>query len=143
MARIPLETILSRAANLRCPRCGEGRLYRRWFSMHDRCSGCELKYERAPGYFLGSIYINYGVTAIVMTWAYVLFHFVLDIENRYVMPPILLFCLVFPAVFIRYARSFWLGLDCYFDTESFGLNEPDESHADGDQESTDPQPPAD
>ncbi len=124
MARIPLETILSRAGSLRCPRCGEGRLFRGWFRMHERCEGCDLKYERAPGYFLGSIYINYGVTTLAMTFAYIFFHFVLKYENRYVLPPLIGFCLLFPAIFLRYARSFWLGLDCYFDTEGFELNEP-------------------
>ena len=90
--------------------------------MHDECDGCGLKYERAPGYFLGSIYINYGVTALTMSFSYIFFHIVLGYENRTVLPPILAFCLLFPAIFVRYARSFWLALDCYFDPESFGLN---------------------
>lgn len=94
--------------------------------MHDDCDACGLKYERAPGYFLGSIYINYGITALSMTFAYIVFHFVLDYPNVYVLPPIIAFCVVFPAVFLRYARSYWLALDCYFDPEGFGLNDPPE-----------------
>lgn len=123
MARIPLETILSRATRLRCPRCGEGKLFKTFLRMHEICSHCQLKYERAAGYFLGSIYINYAITAITITVGYVVFHMILEYENSVVLPPIVAFCILFPLVFLRYARSFWLGLDCFFDVEGFGLNE--------------------
>lgn len=29
--------------------------------MHERCPGCGLKFEREPGYFLGAMYISYGL----------------------------------------------------------------------------------
>ncbi|HEX4488842.1 MAG TPA: hypothetical protein VH088_21375 [Terriglobales bacterium] len=29
--------------------------------MYDDCSVCHLKYEREPGYFLGAMYISYGL----------------------------------------------------------------------------------
>jgi len=122
LARLDFDTAISRGVKLVCPRCGEGKLYRGFVRMYDHCSVCDLKYERAPGYFLGSIYINYGITALTMTFSYIFFHFVLGYENLYVMPPIVAFCLLFPAVFIRYARSFWLALDCYFDPEGFEMN---------------------
>lgn len=124
LARLSLDTILSRAAALRCPRCGKGPLYRSFFRMHDTCDICGLKYERAPGYFLGSIYINYGITAMTMSFSYIFFHIVLGYENRAVLPPVIAFCLLFPVVFVRYARSYWLALDCYFDPEGFELNSP-------------------
>jgi hypothetical protein len=91
--------------------------------MHETCSHCQLKYERAPGYFLGSIYINYAFTSLIMTVCYVVSHLVLGYENIVVLPPILAFCIIFPLVFLRYARSFWLGMDCYLDVEGFGLND--------------------
>ena len=111
---------MSRAFHLRCPRCGKGRLYRSFFRMNDTCDDCALKYERAPGYFLGSIYINYAITAMTMSFSYILFHIVLGYENREVLPPVIAFCLLFPVIFVRYARSFWIGLDCFFDPDSFG-----------------------
>lgn len=123
MARIPFDTTLSRARRLRCPRCGEGRLFSGWLRMHSHCAHCKLKYERAPGYFLGSIYINYGVTAVSMAFAYILLHIVLEYEKHLVAPPVIGFCILFPMLFHRYARSFWIGMDCYFDPESFGLND--------------------
>lgn len=95
-------------------------MYRSFVRMNDVCDHCALKYERAPGYFLGSIYINYALTAMTMSFSYILFHIVLGYENREVLPPVIAFCLIFPVIFVRYARSFWIGLDCFFDPESFG-----------------------
>jgi len=30
-------------------------------------------------------------------------------------PALAMFCVIFPVVFFRYARSLWLSFDCYFD----------------------------
>ena len=62
-------TLVSRALRLRCPVCGEGQLFKGLFSMHPTCPHCGIKYEREPGFFLGSIYINYGITALIVAIA--------------------------------------------------------------------------
>jgi uncharacterized protein (DUF983 family) len=33
----------------RCPRCGEGPLFRRWLTVYERCSACNLLYQRNQG----------------------------------------------------------------------------------------------
>lgn len=119
MSRQPIATILKRALLLRCPRCGEGKLFRGYFGMHERCPHCGLKYERAPGYFLGSAYINYAITAVVITVAYVWLALGLGIGNRVLFVPMLAFVIAFPLFFFRYARSLWLAIDCYFDKTGF------------------------
>ncbi len=110
-----LSVILRRALRLRCPRCGGGKLFSGWFRMYDDCPNCKLQYERDPGYFLGSTYINYGLTTLVMTIAYVTLHFAVGLENNVLVVPLLMFCVLFPTLFFRHARSFWLAFDCFFD----------------------------
>jgi uncharacterized protein (DUF983 family) len=48
-----------------CPRCRSGKIFRRsvWLfpKMHERCPVCWLKFEREDGYFLGAMYIGYGL----------------------------------------------------------------------------------
>ncbi len=83
--------------------------------MHKHCPTCNFQFERAPGYFLGSTYINYALTAGITTVSYVLFHFGMRIPNAQLLPFLVTFCGLFPVVFFRYARSLWLSLDCYFD----------------------------
>src|SRR5438876_9733709 len=60
-----LTRALGRAVRLRCPRCGETPLFRGWFSMAEACALCGLRFERAQGYFVGAIYVNYAMTAVL------------------------------------------------------------------------------
>jgi len=34
--------------------------------MQERCEVCGLKFEREPGYFLGAMYISYGLALVVI-----------------------------------------------------------------------------
>jgi hypothetical protein len=113
--------LLMRAMRLRCPRCGEGKLFTGLFDMPADCPQCRLRFERAPGYFLGSIYINYGVTAVTLMFGYFLLHSALKYTNRQLAAPLVGFCVVFATFFFRYARALWLALDCFFDPASFDM----------------------
>jgi uncharacterized protein (DUF983 family) len=44
----PLQALL-RGARRRCPRCGEGALFERWFTMRERCASCDLVFEPTAG----------------------------------------------------------------------------------------------
>lgn len=57
--------ILLRGMRRRCPRCGAGHLFTRWFRMREQCQGCGLRLEPEEAAFLGSMTINYGVTGAV------------------------------------------------------------------------------
>lgn len=112
---VPRGVLLSRAWRLKCPQCGESKLFHHWVLMHPVCSHCGLKYEREPGYFLGSIYVNYSVTALTTTACYVGFHIVAGYSNGMVVPPLLAFCILFPILFFPFARAHWLAMDLSFD----------------------------
>src|SRR4029077_18247420 len=58
--------IFRRGLRLECPRCGGARLFSGWFTMASECPLCGLRYERAQGYFVGAIYINYAMTVTIM-----------------------------------------------------------------------------
>ena len=133
LAEISYGTFVSRAFKLRCPRCGVGPLFKSFITMHDRCSHCSLKYERAPGYFLGSTYLNYGFMAITTTTSYMALHYGADISNQRLAPFLGAYCLLMPLILFRYARSWWLAMDCYCDPIGFGRHEipdPDGSSTD-------------
>ena len=108
-------TMLSRAWRLRCPRCGQTPLFKNWIKMYPVCESCNLRFEREPGYFLGSIYVNYGLTAALVT----LFYMTLVLSGwtspQSALWIVTAFALVFPVWFFRYARSLWLGFDHYWD----------------------------
>ncbi|MFT4030899.1 MAG: DUF983 domain-containing protein [Siphonobacter sp.] len=73
---------LSAIASGRCPRCREGKLFKyswlkmgKFDQMHKYCPHCGLRYEREPGFFIGAMYVSYGITTgIILVTAFVLFY---------------------------------------------------------------------
>lgn len=100
-----------RGALLRCPACGTGLLFRGWFRMHDACRACGHSFRREPGFYLGSIYINYGVTVIVTGALYALLVWGLGTSHEAALAICLGVAVAFPILFFRHARSFLLALD--------------------------------
>jgi uncharacterized protein (DUF983 family) len=107
--------ILGRGLRLRCPRCGTGAVFEGWIRMRSGCPVCRLVFEREPGYFVGAIYVNYGVTAMLMLAGY----FALDAWlHPGTTAQLTLWCpfvVVFPIWFFRYSKSLWLSLDYLVD----------------------------
>ncbi|HUY88529.1 MAG TPA: DUF983 domain-containing protein [Pirellulales bacterium] len=104
-----------RSCRLRCPRCGGSSLFRGWFTMWPECKACHLPFHREPGFYLGSIYFNYGLTALIVTVAYFAMYFGTQISQTAALALLMGFCFLFPVWFFRYARSLWLGMDQYID----------------------------
>jgi uncharacterized protein (DUF983 family) len=105
--------IARRAVALRCPACGGTPLFTGWFRMAPECALCGLRFERAPGYFIGAIYINYGVTsAIALAGFFALWGWA-GVPIGWQFAIWIPFLLVFPLWFFRWSRSFWLALE-YF-----------------------------
>lgn len=116
-----IKAILLNGIRLRCPRCGGATLFRGAFAMHETCTGCALKFEREPGYFVGAIYINYAATAVLSIAGF----FLLDAMTSISLTAQLLgwgaFCIAFPLYFFRYSKSLWLAFDYLFNPEEPAL----------------------
>jgi uncharacterized protein (DUF983 family) len=111
----PRGAMRRRAFRLRCPWCGAGEMFRGLLAMNERCSGCGLRFEREPGYFLGSIYLNYGLAVVVA----IALHFVLaDALEESATAEFAVIAPVATAVgllFFRWARALWLAFDLSVD----------------------------
>ena len=107
--------LVGRALLLRCPFCGCGKLFRGFFAMHDNCPSCGKSFQREPGFFLGSIYFNYGLTALIVAVAYPVLLFGYGVPEQPLLFGALLFTLLCPVLFFRHARSLWLGFDQFAD----------------------------
>jgi len=104
--------IVARGLTHRCPNCGGRTLFTRGklFQVNKTCVQCGFPFERDndEGFFLGSMSLNYGVTLVgfllpVMLLAYY------DVIGT--TPAIVLAgvgAIVFPALFYRSSRSWWL-----------------------------------
>lgn len=52
---------------LRCPSCGEGRIFRRWFQPYESCRVCGAPFERpGEGDFLMTMIFAYGAASLVV-----------------------------------------------------------------------------
>lgn len=104
-------TAFTRGALVRCPDCGEGPLFRGWFRMHEACRACGASFLREQGFYLGSIYINYGATVIVTGALYALLVLGAGVSHETTLAACLAVAVAFPVLFFRHARSFLLALD--------------------------------
>jgi hypothetical protein len=91
---------------------------RTWFRLHPRCDHCGLDIQREPGFYLGSIYFNYGLTSLVLIVTCVPAVLWQAVPVSVLTPLALAFCVAFPLWFLRYARALWLGFDVYFDPQA-------------------------
>ncbi|HEX2267172.1 MAG TPA: DUF983 domain-containing protein [Actinomycetota bacterium] len=111
MPSIPV--MFLRALARRCPRCGQGRLFSRWFTLTERCPRCGLRFEREEGAFLGSLALNYGVTAVLFIGTLVVW-LILALPNVPVIP-LTITCIaiaaLFPLIFFPFAKLLWTATD--------------------------------
>jgi Protein of unknown function (DUF983) len=79
--------------------------------MHETCVVCGLRYERAPGYFVGAIYVNYAVTAAVALGTVFLADALLGLSLAWQIALGITLGALVPLAFFRYSRSLWLCLE--------------------------------
>ena len=79
--------------------------------MHEACPHCGFSYEREPGFYLGSIYLNYGATVILTGALYAVLVMGLGLSNETTLAICLAAAVLCPIIFFRHARSFLLALD--------------------------------
>jgi uncharacterized protein (DUF983 family) len=104
-------TLIARALRLRCPACGQTKMFRGLFTMEEACPTCGRSFRRGPGYLLGSIYFNYGVTALLVTAMFFAGFFSEAFTSNELLYGLTLFAILFPIWFFRYARALWIAFD--------------------------------
>lgn len=94
---------------LRCPNCGQGRIFTGLFKMNEVCPVCGVRFERESGESVGGMYINLALAELITIGGFF-------IVNALFKPPFLphllfwaAFNVIFVALFYRHARSLWIG----------------------------------
>ena len=108
--------MLGRALLKRCPLCGTGRLFTRWFGMKERCPGCGYRFEREEGFFLGAYVINLAI-AQGMVIALAVVPLIVRLANdpdASIVPFIVggvIGAVVAPIVFYPWSKTIWTAFD--------------------------------
>lgn len=121
-APVPRPHPLASALRLRCPACGRGRLFTGWFAMERACPACGLDLVREPGFYLGSIYVNYGVTALATIGLYGLLVLLAGWSAERALAACLVVAVLLPAWLFRYARALLLAIDTSVNRETAAPN---------------------
>ena len=85
--------------------------------MYERCEECGLDFQREQGFYLGSIYFNYGVTALAVAVAYPALAFSGTMTPNQALTTCMVIVVVLPLLLFRFARSLWLGFDEFIDPQ--------------------------
>lgn len=97
----------------RCPRCGQGHLFRRYFTLVADCPRCRLHFERESGYFAGALAVNIIVTGAV--FAVVFVALVAATAPHIPVLPLLAvlvpIVVVVPIVYYPFSKTVWMAVD--------------------------------
>lgn len=110
---IPMWRLIARGALRLCARCGQGRLFTRWFIMRPDCPRCGVHFEREQGYWLGAMTLNFAVTeamfvvvlvtTMALTWP--------DVPWGKLLVAVLATNVIVPLVFYPISKTLWVGLE--------------------------------
>ncbi len=116
-------TLLGRALRLRCPVCGKGKLFERWFTMYKQCPNCQFTFEREEGYFTGAMAINLVVSELIVTAIVLPFSVAAGLNPSIPFVPLLLAGLplpvVLPLIFFRHSRALWMSTDHWWNPPNY------------------------
>ncbi|TXI87894.1 MAG: DUF983 domain-containing protein [Crocinitomicaceae bacterium] len=100
----------------KCPKCKTGKIFEdngnvfvlRAPRMHAVCSSCGYKFEKEPGYFIGSLYVSYALAVAEMLFLFCICFPFLSFEMLFLV--LILGLLLLSFFNFRYARTIWIYL---------------------------------
>lgn len=107
----------------RCPNCLKGPVYAGYWTMYPTCPVCGFRFQRDAGHFLGAMYVNYPIGALVLGCFALLIHWLLPSWSFHVVMTVAVipFLLTVPEI-VRYSRILWL----HFDQPFVGKSRPND-----------------
>lgn len=97
-----------------CPICGKGKIFETKGSllrlkapkMHERCSECNYRFDKEPGYFFGAMYISYGLAIAELVPVFLIFAWFLPLAWIFT----LMFAVLLVTMFFnfRFSRVLWI-----------------------------------
>jgi uncharacterized protein (DUF983 family) len=97
----------------RCPVCGQGHLFRRWFTMVERCPRCGLRFERIEGHWSGDLGLNtivsFGALFVTLIVGFAVTY--PDVPGALLFLCAVSVALIVPALFFPFSKTTWLAID--------------------------------
>ena len=106
--------LLARGLTRRCPLCGMSGLFRRWFTIIERCPRCDFPLEqRIEGHWLGALGMNtiVSIGALFVTMVVGLVATYPDIATGPLIAITVAVAVVVPLVFYPFSKTLWSAID--------------------------------
>lgn len=104
-----------------CPRCGEGHIFKPGIAglvlMKDVCSVCGLHFMREAGYYLGAMYVSYGLGVLTILPVATYLAAYAEWPLWQVFAIMIIQTLLSMLVFLRFSRTLWLYVDQAIDPQ--------------------------
>lgn len=101
--------------NEKCPNCEEGDVFiknQSFFSlpkMKEDCDNCNYHFEIEPGYFLGAMYVSYGLAVFQGILTFLACYFLSpQLETLYVVLTVCFVMFIFSMKNYRWSRVFYM-----------------------------------
>ncbi|MCP5027522.1 MAG: DUF983 domain-containing protein [Actinomycetia bacterium] len=107
--------LMSRGLRMRCPVCGGGKIFRRWFKMVDDCPRCEFHFERIDGHWMGSLGLNtiisFTLLAVTLVCGFILTYPDFPVMTLFAIGMVI--AIGFPVLFFPVSRTLWTAIDIW------------------------------
>ena len=94
----------------KCTRCAKGTFLKTLFQRHEKCSNCELDYNREHGFFIGGIPISYALVCGLWIVPLLIVWFLEWIPTDWLIGLSFAGAIVLPILTYRYSQCLWLGI---------------------------------
>lgn len=109
---------------MKCPRCHTGDLFptktfsfKKSFDMHDKCPHCGQHYSLEPGFWYGSMFISYILSAFMLFGIFAFFKFLIGLD---LVPSFISMAFIAAILYIwffRVSRAIWLSFFVKYNKE--------------------------
>lgn len=99
----------------KCPSCRKGKIFhpkKRLLlddpKMKQRCDVCGYYFDREPGYFIGSMYVSYGLAVFQGLITFLICHYVFHLQVGWLIGCVSAIIILFSIRNFRLARTIWI-----------------------------------
>jgi uncharacterized protein (DUF983 family) len=106
-----------RGVTRRCAVCGQGHLFRRWFTIVETCPRCGHRFDRdEEGYWTGAMAVNIVVTEALFFAVFTLALVVMwpDVRWGWLLGAVIVLNGAFPIVFYPFTKTIWMALSLWW-----------------------------
>lgn len=118
MKRIAILPKVGHILSLKCPNCGKSKVFYKnensfisFPKMKEDCESCHYHFDREPGYFLGAMYVSYGLAVFEGIFTFLSAKFLIPNMSTFGMALLTVIVIMLCAIWnYKLARIIWMNI---------------------------------